>query len=86
MKKVTRKAAAIAGNTRSSVVGGGVCQVATTMFNALLRANCEIVTRYPHAWPADYVPRGEDATVDWPGVDLVMRNDGPRAAVPGCMV
>lgn len=76
-EKGYKEAAAIAGGSSVQEVGGGVCQVATTMFNALLRANCEIVTRYPHAWPADYVPRGEDATVDWPGVDLVMRNDGP---------
>lgn len=54
--------------------GGGVCQVSSTLFNALLRANCEIVSRKPHAWPSDYVPRGEDATVDWPNLDLVMRN------------
>lgn len=54
--------------------GGGVCQVSSTLFNALARANCEIVTRKPHAWPSDYVPRGEDATVDWPRLDLVMRN------------
>lgn len=54
--------------------GGGVCQVSSTMFNALTRANCEIVTRRPHAWPSDYVPMGEDATVDWPRLDLVMRN------------
>lgn len=54
--------------------GGGVCQVSTTMFNAMVRANCEIVKRKPHTWPSDYVPRGEDAAVDWPSLDLVMRN------------
>jgi vancomycin resistance protein YoaR len=54
--------------------GGGVCQVSTTLFNALVRANCEIVTRRPHAWPSTYVPRGEDASVDWPRLDLVMKN------------
>ena len=55
-------------------IGGGICQVSTTLFNALARANCNIVRRKPHAWPSDYVPRGEDATVDWPGTDLVMKN------------
>lgn len=74
-EKGYKEAAAIAGGASVDEVGGGVCQVATTLFNALLRADCSIVKRYPHAWPANYVPRGEDATVDWPGVDLVMRND-----------
>lgn len=68
------EAGAIAGGRTIEEVGGGVCQVSTTMFNALLRADFEIVKRYPHAWPSDYVPRGEDATVDWPNTDLVMRN------------
>lgn len=54
--------------------GGGVCQVSTTLFNALVRADCDIVKRKPHTWPSDYVPRGEDAAVDWPSLDLVMRN------------
>lgn len=75
-EKGYKEAAAISGGASVKEVGGGVCQVATTLFNALLRADCSIVKRYPHAWPSDYVPRGEDATVDWPGVDLIMRNDG----------
>ena len=75
-EKGYKEAAAIAGGASVKETGGGVCQVATTLFNALLRADCSIVKRYPHAWPSDYVPRGEDATVDWPSVDLVMRNDG----------
>lgn len=75
-EKGYKEAAAISGGASVKEVGGGVCQVATTLFNALLRADCSIVKRYPHAWPSDYVPRGEDATVDWPGVDLIMCNDG----------
>ena len=70
-----KEAGAIAGGQTIEEIGGGVCQVSTTLFNALMRANASIVTRYGHAWPSDYVPRGEDATVDWPNVDLVMRNE-----------
>lgn len=69
-----QEAGAISGGRTITEVGGGVCQVSTTMFNALVRAGCEIVTRKPHAWPSDYVPRGEDATVDWPSLDVVLRN------------
>lgn len=73
-EKGYKEAGAIKNGTTVQELGGGVCQVSSTMFNALVRAGAEIVTRRPHAWPSDYVPRGEDATVDWPGTDLVMRN------------
>lgn len=61
--------------------GGGVCQVSTTMFNALLRANVEIVNRKGHTIPSDYVDSnyeaglGFDATVDWGHTDFKFRND-----------
>ena len=51
-------------------VGGGICQVSSTLFNAVARANLEIVSRSPHAWPSTYVNIGEDATVNWPNLDL----------------
>jgi len=46
-------------------VGGGICQVSSTLYNAVLLANMEIVSRWPHAWPVNYVDPGRDATVDW---------------------
>lgn len=55
--------------------GGGVCQVSTTMFNAALLADLEIVKRTNHSRPVPYVPMGRDATVDYAsGVDLVIKN------------
>ena len=44
-------------------VGNGVCQIATTVYNAALLGGLEIVTRYPHAAKSVYVPGGLDATV-----------------------
>lgn len=44
-------------------VGNGVCQIATTTYNAALRGGLEIVKRYPHAKRSAYVPGGLDATV-----------------------
>ena len=44
-------------------VGGGVCQVSTTLFNAVLLSNLKIVDRSHHAFPVHYVPAGRDATV-----------------------
>ncbi len=58
-------------------IGGGVSQVATTLFNAALLAGLAIVERHEHALPVWYVALGRDATV-WDGLlDLRLRNDTP---------
>lgn len=54
-------------------IGGGVCQVATTMYNAALIAKLEIIERYPHSIRVGYVPPGRDATVT-NYIDLKFRN------------
>lgn len=56
-------------------VGGGICQVSTTLFNAVTRADLEIVKRNNHAWPISYINIGEDAAVNWPGLDLKFKNN-----------
>ncbi|MEZ0326166.1 MAG: VanW family protein [Fimbriimonas sp.] len=56
-------------------VGGGICQVSTTLFNAALLSNLEIVQRSNHSMPVPYVPVGRDATVNWGSHDLVLRNN-----------
>lgn len=58
-------------------IGGGVCQVATAVFNAGLLADLEVVERYHHSRPLGYVNLGRDATVAYPQLDLVIRN--PRS-------
>lgn len=56
-------------------VGGGICQVSTTLYNAALFANLKIVKRQNHSLPVPYVPVGRDATVNWGAQDLVIEND-----------
>ena len=64
----------IVGRTVIPGYGGGVCQVSTTLYNAVKAAELEIVERYPHSRPVDYVPRGRDATVsDY--LDFKFRNN-----------
>ncbi|MBQ4551320.1 MAG: VanW family protein [Clostridia bacterium] len=46
-------------------LGGGVCQVSSTLFNAAVLANMQITEYHNHAWPLNYVEAGRDATVDW---------------------
>ncbi len=70
-----REAPAISGGQSRDETGGGVCQTSSTLFNAVARANLEIVDRSPHAWPSNYVEKGFDATVNWPGLDFQFRNN-----------
>ena len=69
-----KEAAAISGGTTRDEIGGGVCQTSSTLFNAAVRANMEIVERNPHAWPSSYIEKGFDATVNWPGLDMKFKN------------
>lgn len=67
-------APALSSGSHSSSVGGGVCQVATTLFNAVARSGLEIVERSPHSIPSTYVAIGLDATVNWPDLDFRFKN------------
>jgi vancomycin resistance protein YoaR len=69
-----RKAPVIVGGELVDGLGGGVCQVASTLYVSALYAGFEIVEHRPHSRPSTYVPMGMDATVVWPDVDLKIRN------------
>ncbi len=65
-------------------IGGGICQVSTTVYYAALlsgansvgrNAPIEIIERRPHSWPSVYIDKGLDATVSWPHTDLKMYNN-----------
>ena len=55
-------------------IGGGICQASSTIYNAAIMANMEIVERYCHAYQSSYVPAGRDATIDYPYLDLKLSN------------
>ena len=59
-------------------LGGGVCQVSTTVFNAAYEAGLKIVERTNHALYISHYPQGRDATVNYPDVDLKFVNDTNR--------
>lgn len=63
------------GKEYSLQAGGGICQVSTTLYNALLKGNIEVTDRKAHSIPSDYVGKGLDATVDSAGIDLKFVND-----------
>ena len=54
--------------------GGGICQVSSTLYNAIDHAGLKIVQRYSHSRRVPYVPRGRDATVSWYGPDFTFKN------------
>ncbi|MCY7855798.1 VanW family protein [Bacillus sonorensis] len=58
----------------SEGVGGGICQVSSTLYNAVDRAGLKIVQRYSHSRRVPYVPPGRDATVSWNGPDFRFQN------------
>ena len=68
-------AGVIQGGSMASGVGGGICQAATTLYNAAIMANMEIVEREPHLWCSYYVYGGLDATIDWGNIDLKVKNN-----------
>ena len=70
-----RKATAYSGGDVTEQVGGGICQVSTTLFNAAVKADMEIVERHNHSLTVSYVDRGKDATVDWGGQDFKFKNN-----------
>lgn len=64
----------IVGGTVVPGYGGGVCQVSTTLYNAVLNSGLQVVQRFPHSRPVGYVPAGKDATVsDY--LDFKFRNN-----------
>ncbi len=63
------------GNSAEDGVGGGICQVSSTIYYAALRADLKIVERYAHSRMVTYVPLGEDATVAWGSKDFKFENN-----------
>ncbi|MDD2447708.1 MAG: VanW family protein [Tissierellia bacterium] len=54
--------------------GGGVCKIATSLYNLAVLSNLEIVERYFHSMPVNYVPYGQDATVAYGIKDFRFKN------------
>ena len=55
--------------------GGGICQVSTTLYNAVLRANLEVLSRRNHGYIVSYVDIGTDATIAYPTTDFQFKNN-----------
>jgi len=75
-KKGYKPAGALSAGNSTTEVGGGICQVSSTLYYGCLLSDMEIVTRRSHSLPSSYMPMmGIDATVSWGGPDFRFRNN-----------
>ncbi len=74
-EKGYREAPIIVGDELVPGLGGGLCQVSSTLYNAALFANLEIVERFNHSMTISYLPLGRDATVAIGYLDLKFKNN-----------
>ncbi|MFP7299404.1 VanW family protein [Neobacillus niacini] len=73
-EKGYEKAKVIVRGEYAEDIGGGICQVSSTLFNAVDSAGLKIVQRFSHSRHVPYIPPGRDATVSWYGPDFEFRN------------
>ncbi|MGO5091505.1 VanW family protein [Clostridium sp. LCP25S3_F10] len=74
-EKGYQAAPVIVGEKIENGLGGGVCQVSSTLFNAVANSSLESVERSHHTKPVHYVPQGMDATVDYGNIDYKFKNN-----------
>lgn len=78
-EKGYQSAAAYSGGEVVQEIGGGVCQVSSTLYNAVVRAGLEISYRRSHTFEPSYVTPGQDATVSWDQPDFRFINNSKAA-------
>ena len=69
-----KEAGIIVGDKIESGLGGGICQVSSTLYNAMLKSSIKATERRNHSLPLGYIGKGLDATVDWGNIDLKFKN------------
>lgn len=65
----------------TSGVGGGICQVASTLYNAALESDLKVVERHSHSSEVGYVPEGKDATIAWEILDFKFKNNSSEPII-----
>lgn len=72
-----REATAYVGGASVPEIGGGVCQVASSIYYAVLQADLRTVERRSHTYLVTYVPEGMDAAIYWGSIDYKFENTSP---------
>lgn len=74
-----KEATVIINNKTEKGIGGGNCQVSSTIYNAVLAVpNLTVIERHEHGMDVSYVPEGKDAAVSYGSIDLKFKNDTGR--------
>lgn len=63
------------GTQLSKTIGGGVCKIASTLYNVVVLCDLQVVERHAHGMPVPYVPYGQDATVSYGSKDFKFANN-----------
>lgn len=63
------------GTILTTTIGGGVCKIASTLYNTAVLSDMKIVERHNHSMPVPYVPYGQDATVSYGNKDIRFQNN-----------
>ena len=74
-EKGYKPGASYSGDETVSTIGGGICQVSSTLYYCAMQADLKILDRECHRYAAGYVPLGMDATVNWGTLDFSFQND-----------
>ncbi len=69
-----KEAAVYSGGKVVDGIGGGICQLSSTLYNAVIYANLEVTERSNHRFLTSYVTAGRDATVSWGTIDFCFKN------------
>ena len=70
-----KDAAGYAGGKVVQMIGGGICQISSTLYDAVVYANLDIIERHNHAFTTSYVGAGKDATVVYGSLDFKFKNN-----------
>lgn len=70
-----KEATIFVGDQKEQGLGGGICQVSSTVYMAAKKARLQILERYPHSLPVTYCSREDEATVSWGVLDFRFRNN-----------
>lgn len=75
VSKGFRKGPTYVGTKLINTTGGGICKVATTLYNTAVLSNLQISERHYHSMPVSYIPYGQDATVSYGCYDFAFKNN-----------
>jgi len=70
-----KTAGAYSGGRTVQEIGGGICQVSSTIYDCVLHADLEVTDRRNHQFVVSYLPLGNDATVNWGTTDFKFKNN-----------